>query len=334
MNTTESQQSQLDKKGQGYVYPPPYLYPQDNSDEINLLEYIYVLVKNKWWIIGATILGLVLGYVAAIIKGPTWISEAVIAAKESDTQKTPNLSGLGAFGGMVASQLNIAGSPGLDKIDLILDSRKFNAEVIEKYNLLSLIYKVSWPKFYKEFFDTVKNEWASDFVKPNLLRVGGYVKKEYLKKETSKNNTMTIQFESRDSLFSDSLLGLYLIYLNDYIKTSVQTDANENVKYLEYQLITASDPLLREKLQGMIANEMEKSMLVSKEAFKIVDPKLTLKKFKEKKIIPILFGSILFVTAILLLIIAHVFSFTAKSTENSQLIQKIFKELRLFPKRS
>ena len=157
MDTTESQQTKLDKKGQGYVYPPPYLYPQDDSDEINLLEYIYVLVKNKWWIIGATVLGLVLGYVAAIKKGPTWISEAVISSKESDNQKTPNLSGLGAFGGMVASQLNIAGSPGLDKIDLILDSRKFNAEVIEKYNLLPLIYKVSWPKTYKVFFDTVKN---------------------------------------------------------------------------------------------------------------------------------------------------------------------------------
>jgi len=328
MNTTESQQSQLDKKGQGYVYPPPYLYPQDDSDEINLLEYIYVLVKNKWWIIGATVLGLVLGYVAAIKKGPTWISEAVISSKESDNQKTPNLSGLGAFGGMVASQLNIAGSPGLDKIDLILDSRKFNSEVIEKYNLLPLIYKVSWPKTYKVFFDTVKNEWASDFVKPNLLRVGGHVKKEYLKKETSKNNTMTIQFESSDSLFSDSLLGLYLIYLNDYIKKSVQTDANENVKYLETQLITASDPLLREKLQGMIANEMEKTMLVSKEAFKIVDPKLTLKSYKEKKLFPVIFSLGMIVMISLLLIIKHALVNIQKTDDDRKLIADIKKEFK------
>jgi|SRR5690554_1439870 len=328
MDTTESQQTKLDKKGQGYVYPPPYLYPQDDSDEINLLEYIYVLVKNKWWIIGATVLGLVLGYVAAIKKGPTWISEAVISSKESDNQKTPNLSGLGAFGGMVASQLNIAGSPGLDKIDLILDSRKFNAEVIEKYNLLPLIYKVSWPKTYKVFFDTVKNEWASDFVKPNLLRVGGHVKKEYLKKETSKNNTMTIQFESSDSLFSDSLLGLYLIYLNDYIKKSVQTDANENVKYLETQLITASDPLLREKLQGMIANEMEKTMLVSKEAFKIVDPKLTLKSYKEKKLFPVIFSLGMIVMISLLLIIKHALVNIQKTDDDRKLIADIKKEFK------
>ena len=51
--------------------------PSTDPDEINLLEYIYVLVKNKWWIIGLTIAGLVIGYIAALIKGPTWVAEAV-----------------------------------------------------------------------------------------------------------------------------------------------------------------------------------------------------------------------------------------------------------------
>ena len=49
--------------------------PSTDPDEINLLEYIYVLVKNKWWIIGLTIAGLVIGYIAALIKGPTWVAE-------------------------------------------------------------------------------------------------------------------------------------------------------------------------------------------------------------------------------------------------------------------
>ena len=83
-------------------YPQPQPYPQPDPDEINLLEYIYVLVKHKWWIIGATILGLVGGYVAALIKGPTYVAEAVIAAKESENQKTTSLA---ALSGMLASSL-------------------------------------------------------------------------------------------------------------------------------------------------------------------------------------------------------------------------------------
>ena len=137
METTQnqSQPPQQDGKSQVPAYSAPQFRPHD-PDEINLLEYIYVLVKNKWWIIGATVLGLVLGYGAAIIKGPSYVAEAVIAAKESNNSSTPNLSGLGMLGGMVAGQLNISQNPGLDKIDLILDSKKFNAELIEKYNLL------------------------------------------------------------------------------------------------------------------------------------------------------------------------------------------------------
>jgi hypothetical protein len=110
----------------------PMLHPSavsTNPDEINLLEYIYALVKHKWLIIGLTFLGLVAGYTAALIKGPTWVAEAVIAPREAESQKMPSFSGLGALGGIVASQLNLGGNASLEKIDLILDSREFGAEL-------------------------------------------------------------------------------------------------------------------------------------------------------------------------------------------------------------
>ncbi|MBD3391034.1 MAG: hypothetical protein GF418_03175, partial [Chitinivibrionales bacterium] len=113
--------------------PAPPAAPQRDPDEINLLEYAYVLVKAKWWIIGFTLLGLVGGYVAARIKGPTYVAEAVIAPRETESKSVPNVSGLGMFGGIVASQLNIGGNASLEKIDLVLDSKMFNGEVIEKY---------------------------------------------------------------------------------------------------------------------------------------------------------------------------------------------------------
>ena len=331
--TTHSQTSQPGETVKAGVPPCPvfqHMTPgMSDSDEINLLEYIYVLVKNKWWIIGAAALGLVLGYVAAKIKGPTWVSEAVIAAKESESQKAPNLSGFGAFGGLVASQFSLAGNPGLDKIDLILESKKFGSEVVEKHNLLPLIYKISWPKEYKKFYDTLQNSWSEDFVQPNLLKVGNHIKKDYLIKSTNKNNTMNLRFESRDSLFSDTLLSLYLTYLNNYIQTTVQTEARENVRYLENQLITVSDPLLREKLQSMIATELEKAMLVSKEAFKIIDPKFTSKQFKEQMLYPIIFSSgLLFLVGITILFFYAMFN-SIKCKDDKLWFHKIRNELTI-----
>jgi LPS O-antigen subunit length determinant protein (WzzB/FepE family) len=297
--------------------------PQSDPDEINLLEYIYVLVKNKWWIIGAAVFGLVLGYVAAIMKGPTYVAETVIAAKENENSKAPNLSSFGALSGIVASQLSISANPGLDKIDLILSSRKFSAELIEKYNLLPMITKIQSPKVYTRWFDTTKNDWNDSFVKPNLLLVGAGLSSSFLKKEINKNNTMTIKIESKDSTFSDTLLSNYLEYLNVYIKTTVLTDAQENVAYLEKQLITVADPLLREKIQTLIANELEKQMVVSKEAFIVVDPAIRTFQFKRKKLFPIVFGAGMFFMATTLIVLAHAFVSTQKTDEDWELIRKI-----------
>lgn len=126
----------------------PTQTPQSNPDEINLLEYIYALVKHKWLIIGLMFLGLAAGYIAALIKGPTWVAEAIIAPREAESQKSPSFAGLGALGGIVASQINLGGNASLEKIDLILDSREFGAKLIDHYSLLPTIYKYQWPKVY------------------------------------------------------------------------------------------------------------------------------------------------------------------------------------------
>jgi hypothetical protein len=309
--------------------PQPYSSTSSDPDEINLLEYIYVLVKNKWWIIGAALIGIVLGHIAAKIKGPTYVSEAVIAAKESDSQKGPNLSGLGALGGLVAGQLNVTNNPGLDKIDLILSSRKFNAELIDKCNLLPILYKEAFPKVYNALFDTVTGTWKKDFIRPNILGMGGLLSGKYLKREANKNNTMTIKIESKDSVFSDTLLSKYIVHLNEYIKNSVQNDANENVAYLNSRLETTGDPLLREKLQGMIANELEKAMLVSKEAFRIIDPPIRSYNFKAKKTYPVILGMVFSFLVTVLIIIVNAIASALKTSEDKILIAKIKRSLFL-----
>jgi len=300
-----------------------FLPPMSDSDEINILEYIYVLVKNKWWILGFALLGLVCGYLVAIIKGPTFKAEAVIAAKENENKSTPNLSGLGAFGGLVASQLNIGGNPGLDKIDLILGSRKFNAELIEKYDLLPQVIKNLYPKVYKTWYDTVKKEWKEGFEKPNILAIGAAVSSEILRRELNKNNTMTIMVNCKDSTFADTLLSKCLQYLNIYIKDMVQIEARENVNYLDKQLEIVADPLLREKLQGLIANEIEKEMLVSKEAFRVVDPAIRSKNYKIIKTYPIILSMSFSFFMILTVIILHSISNIPKSQYDLELIKKI-----------
>jgi LPS O-antigen subunit length determinant protein (WzzB/FepE family) len=298
-----------------------------DPDEINLLEYIYALVKNKWWIIGVTFLGIILGYGAAKMKGPRWVAEVLIAPKEAESQKTPSFAGLGALGGLVASQLNMGGNASLDKIDLILDSREFNARFVESFNLTPHIYKDKWPKVYKKYWDPAQQNWKPEFVKPKFLEMGSIVKVTYLKKVLNKNNTMTVKIRSKDSTFTINYANNYISYLDKYIKSNVQNDAKENVMYLEKQLNNIADPLFREKIQELIANEIEKQMVVSKEAFRIIDQVYLYKEFKEKKLFPLIFGFGLFFLVCLILVFMQAISSADKTDEDKRLIEKIKAEI-------
>jgi LPS O-antigen subunit length determinant protein (WzzB/FepE family) len=260
-----------------------------SDDDVNLLEITYVLVKYKVIIILFTLVGLIGGYMAARAKGPAYAASAVIMAKESDKQ-SPNLGMLGALGSFAAGQLNLATNPGLEKIEVHFDSRQFQAEFIEKYGLLDDVYKYGLPRKYKKYYDTTNNRWIENekFPAPEPRKAAEFFGKKFVTKETdTKKGTLTLSVKSGDSLFTSKVIEGSLEYLNRYIQTNVQKDAKDNVDFLEKQLIAVADPLLREKLQGMIAAEIEKAMIISKEAFKVIDKPFCMKKHKEKIIYPI-----------------------------------------------
>ncbi len=306
--------------------------PHD-PDEINLLEYIYALVKHKKLIVGLTLLGLVAGYVAALIKGPTWVAETIIAPKERESQQSTSLAQLGALGGIVASQLNLdQGSASLNTMDMILDSRDFGAKLVETYSLLPAIYKYQWPKAYKKYWDQATGAWTPKFVQPKPLDIGGFIKAKFLKKtKDSKRNVIVMSIQSRDSAFTNNLAATYLDYLNEYIRTKVQAEAKENVAYLDSELVTIADPLLRTKILSLLSTEIEKEMIVSREAFKVLDPLYLHKTFKEKRLFPLVLGFGLFFLSCLFIVFIHAFSSSEKTGEDWDLLEKIKRELRLLP---
>jgi hypothetical protein len=264
------------------------LVPVVPDDEINLFEIAYVLVKYKVIIIIFTAVGLIGGYMAARAKGPSYAASAVIMAKESDKQ-SPNLGMLGALGSLAAGQLNLATNPGLEKIEVHFDARQFKAELIEKYGLLDDIYKYGMPGKYRKYYDTAGGRWIENekFPPPEPMKAAEFLGKKFFAKEAdTKRGTLTLSVKSGDSVFTLKVIEGSLEHLNRYIQTNVQKDAKDNVDFLEKQLITIADPLLREKLQGMIAAEIEKAMIISKEAFKVIDRPFCVRKHKEKIMYP------------------------------------------------
>jgi len=300
------------------------------EDEINLLELFYVFVKFKTIIIIFCGIGFIGGFIAARVKGPTHTSQAVLMARESD-RPTPNLGAFGAFGGLAG--LNIAGNPGLERIQLILNSREFNSRFIEKYDLTTGIYAYAnnkWlRKTYRNFYDTTSGKWDENIILYRPEQLSGVLSSTLFKKNITKEGTLELQVRSSDSLFSYTTLAACLEFLNHHIQTSVQTEAKENVDFLEKQLFTISDPLLREKLQEKIAAEIEKAMIVSKEAFRVLDRPFCSKQHKEKKMYPIAGAFAMFFASSGLLIFFHyIFGAGNTNSENRRWIGMIRKEMK------
>jgi hypothetical protein len=305
-----------------------------SEDEINLLEIAYVLIKYKTLIVLFSIMGLAGGFLAARAKGPTYTSSAVIMAKESDKQ-SPNLGAFGALGSFAAGQLNLAGNPGLDRIEIHFDSRQFKAELIEKYDLLDDIYRLGLPKVYREHYDTTNGRWIENetFSAPTPMKAAGLLSKKFFEKEVEgKRGTMTLRVKSGDSTFTNKVIEGTLEHLNNYIRTAVQRDAKNNIDFLEQQLITIADPLLREKLQGMIASEIEKAMIISNEAFKIIDKPFCVKKHREKIIYPAAAAMGMFmITAMAVIFLYYVLGGGNTSSESRHWVKLIRRELfRIF----
>jgi|TergutMp193P3_1026864.scaffolds.fasta_scaffold47955_2 hypothetical protein len=299
--------------------PPPTVGDEENTannpvpeDEINLLELLYVLVKYKTVIIIFSVLGFAGGHFAAKQKGPVYTANAVLVAKEAEGARSSNLSSaLGAFGGFgLAGGLNMMGNPGIGKLELYLGSREFNAELIEKYDLLPEMFKFApkrqTSKVYEQYYDTINGKWLESFTLPTPVQMAGFLMGAYIKNETdAKKGILTVSVKSRDSTFSYKVLSNCIEHLDYYIKRDVQNDAKNNVDYLESQLFTIADPLLREKIQGMIASEIEKAMVVSREAFKVIDKPFCQVGFKEKRLYPTAGALGMFFMACALVIFFH-----------------------------
>lgn len=306
---------------------PPAAYR--DPDEINLLEYAWVILRAKKWIAGLTLLGMVLGLTVAYVKGPKFEASVLIAPREAESAKTPNLSGLGALGGLVGAQLMLGTTPGLDRIETILKTRQFNAEVILQHGLLPDLYRVFWRKSYRKWWDHSAGNWKKDFPPPEMPGIGSYLANKVLKREIAKNNkNMTISLATPDSAFSYRLLDATVLYLNTYIRDRIEQEAGTNVRYLDSTLGVIADPLLREKVQSLIASEIEKRMVVSKEAFQVIDPVVVDRNFKHKKLYPVALGFAFFMMTMLWVVFAHAIAGAEKLPEDKQYLAGIREELR------
>ena len=255
---------------------PPYEYEEE---EINLLDYVIVLLKHKWLIFGIVFGTGVAAVIISLLLPNVYRSEATIIPREQDKSVTSSaLSALGALGGIAGELVGLGGGGDVDKFEVVLKSRDLARRVVEKYKLM--------PELFEDEWDPLKKEWKENPA-PTVQDAYELITEELLSVERdSKTDVLTIKFDHEDPNFAKIMVDHYLDELSESLREETLQDAAENKRFLQEQIEQTADPLLKVKISDLLAKEIEKETFARAQkyySFIVLDPPVVADLDKEVK---------------------------------------------------
>ncbi|MFC1585955.1 Wzz/FepE/Etk N-terminal domain-containing protein [Fibrobacterota bacterium] len=252
--------------------------PLDNGD-VDVIEILLTGWRYKYWIMAGTVLITVLGIIHALRLPPVFHSEAIVALKEGrKSEQAAAMTASGILGGFISSQMGF-GNTNLDKMDILINGHKLAKAVITKNNLM--------PKLFPESWDSINGTWqVEDSIDIPTIRDGiESIQESILSVAVDhRRSVLTIGVDIYDPHLAKNMVDYYLKALSREIRNSVKEESEKNRQYLSQQLKNTADPIICEKLQNMIAHEIEKSMLVASEPIEVLqEPVVPLKRIKPQR---------------------------------------------------
>ena len=253
-----------------------------DEDEINLLDYVIVLLKYKWLIFGIVFATSFAAVIISLMLPNIYRSEATIIPRQQEKSAASSaLSALGALSGMAGQLVGLGGGGDVDKFEVVLKSRDLARRVVEKYKLM--------PELFEDKWDPLKKEWKEN--PPPTIQDAYEIIAESMLNVSRVGNTdiLIIKFDHEDSNFAKIMVENYLAELSESLREETLEDATENERFLQEQLEHTSDPLLKVKISDLLAKEIEKETFARAQkyySFIVLDPPVaseTDKKVKPKR---------------------------------------------------
>jgi len=259
---------------------------EEINDEINLLDYINVLNKHKKLILIIVAISVLGAVIFSLRLPPIYEARSLIVPATQQMHERGISLFAAEFGISLPTPPNFAELMGLLKSNILME------KVIERYNLLPVLIEKDFKK------DSIKKEGPID--KINKIKENGiiYLKDIFNVRETrqeidkmwigirSLQDIFNVKHNQREGLIeltvrykdpqkAADILNYILTELTDYMSGEAKRVAETNKKYLESLIDKNSDPLIKQKIYSLIAQQIETSMMAEvKEnlAFKVIDP--------------------------------------------------------------
>ncbi|NCO67288.1 MAG: hypothetical protein GW873_01860 [Nitrospirae bacterium] len=190
------------------------------SDEINLLDYLVVLLKRKRLIIGITLGAAIITAIISLIMPPIYRAETkILPPQQGSSMATQFLSQLGSAAGLVGGAVGIK-TPndlyiGLLKSRLVLDG------VIDRFKLMELYKTKSRENARRGLADTLKA------------------------RDDKKSGIITIGVEDKDPKRAADMANAFVEELKNMNKGLAVTEAGQRRLFFEEQLKDTKEALIK-----------------------------------------------------------------------------------------
>jgi uncharacterized protein involved in exopolysaccharide biosynthesis len=241
------------------------------ESDVDLQEIIARFWPRRWWIVGATLLSLLIVMTIAFVMPPVYRATTVMVPATHEGNGMGALSSaLGQLGGLASlAGLNVgSGSPQTEEALAVLRSRDFTQRFIHDNSLLPELFKSRW--------DARNQRWrVSGERVPTLADGARYFQKHVRSLNHDKKTglvTLNVEWTDPDmaALWANDLVGR----LNAEMRARAIASTTASLTYLNAELSATAAVDTRQAINRLIETQVNQRMFanVTKEyAFRVVD---------------------------------------------------------------
>jgi uncharacterized protein involved in exopolysaccharide biosynthesis len=229
---------------------------ESHSDD-DFARLLAVLIRRRWWVLGATAVGLLVAGLAVWLITPIYRSTTVAFPAN-------NKEGMGGLSSVLSQFSGVASMAGLDvgesgnpEAVAILSSRQFNERFILANGLMPILFHKDW--------DSSRNDWKSTVRRPKTLWDGYdyFVRKVRAVTEDRKSGLLTIHVDWSDRGLAAQWANQIVVQLNQEMRQRAIDEATGMVTYLNKELEKTDNLSLKEAVSKLIESEIKERALAT-----------------------------------------------------------------------
>jgi len=241
------------------------------ENEINLGVYFAILRKQWWKICGISLVVGVATLLYMFTKPNLYRSTAVIMPAADEGKQSP------ALGALVSMGISVGGPSKVEDLEVLFKSNDLTARVFNRHNhwsvLLGDAYDPSTGMVRPSRFSLERGKGKAP--KPagdwDAVRAAS---KAMVVTTNRRSGSLTLSFESTSAQESAAIVKDFLDEAKNRLQEEAFDRATKNKKFIEEQISRTIDPLTRDRLYGLLGQEVEREMMARNReqfGFRVID---------------------------------------------------------------